>query len=72
MKEHTIAQGRSYGGELDEDRAWRCSWNTWRTLTDLLPIVRALLAEHDTEQEPSTDVLAEVLPLHRSTLGSAA
>jgi hypothetical protein len=66
------AQGLSYGSELDEDHAWRCAWNTWRTLQDLLPAVHALLAEHDTGQEASAGVLAEVLPLHRGTAGRAA
>ncbi|WP_042430230.1 hypothetical protein [Streptacidiphilus anmyonensis] len=36
------AQRDAYGTELDEDRAWRCAWNTWRTLTDLTTAVHAL------------------------------
>ena len=55
-----IAQGLSYGSELDEDHAWRCSWNTWRTLQDLLPAVRALLDQ----QQPAADTLASVTALH--------
>ena len=37
------AQGRSYRTELDDDALWRAGWNTWRTLGDLLPAVRALV-----------------------------
>lgn len=37
------AQRNAYGTEQDEDTAWRCAWNTWRTLKDLVPAVRALL-----------------------------
>jgi hypothetical protein len=47
-EQNIAAQRDAYGTELDEDRAWRCAWNTWRTLTDLTGAVRALLAERDT------------------------
>jgi hypothetical protein len=64
------AQRDAYGTELDEDRAWRCAWNTWRTLTDLTAAVRALLAERE---------CADVVPLPTarpmtaaSTLGRTA
>ena len=37
------AQSRAYRTELDDDGLWRASWNTWRTLGELLPAVRALV-----------------------------
>lgn len=67
------AQGRSYGTESDEDHAWRCAWNTWRTLQDLLPAVRVLLAEQDTaRRDAPSGVLADVLPLVRVEERTAA
>jgi hypothetical protein len=48
------AQRDAYGTELDEDRAWRCAWNTWRTLQDLTAAVRSL------STAPAT---ADVVPL---------
>jgi hypothetical protein len=59
------AQGRAYRTELDDDGLWHASWNTWRTLADLLPAVRTLI---DQQQDPAEDApLATVLPLHRTT-----
>jgi hypothetical protein len=43
-----IAQRRSYGTERDEDTAWRCAWNTWRTLQELIPAVRVLIEQPPT------------------------
>jgi hypothetical protein len=42
------AQRRSYATEQDEDTAWRCAWNTWRTLQELIPAVRALIEQPPT------------------------
>jgi hypothetical protein len=47
------AQRRSYGTEQNEDTAWRCAWNTWRTLQELLPAVRALLDQPPTPAAPA-------------------
>ncbi|WP_042401519.1 hypothetical protein [Streptacidiphilus carbonis] len=58
------AQGRAYRTESDEDGLWRASWNTWRTLGELLPAVRDLI------DQPAEDVparLALVPPLRPST-----
>jgi hypothetical protein len=47
--EQVIAdQRRSYSTEQDEDTAWRCAWNTWRTLQDLIPAVHALIEQPPT------------------------
>ena len=62
-EQHIAAQGRAYSTESDEDTAWRCAWNTWRTLADLVPAVRALLAQQPTEQPG----LATITTLHPDT-----
>jgi hypothetical protein len=53
------AQRDAYGTELNEDRAWRCAWNTWRTLQDLTAAVCSLSA---------APAAADVVPLQVNRL----
>ncbi|MFC5909500.1 hypothetical protein [Streptacidiphilus monticola] len=50
------AQRHAYGTELDDDTAARAAWNTWRTLRELVPAIRALLDSQPTPTGPAAAV----------------